>query len=148
MSEQIALVGAVDGMRMLKDGTIAVVLHFEPKDREAVMAAMGSPGASIACVRLVDGYAAKGAKPASTYGDLGPICREAIDLCINPSFQAYVCRPMLGKLAGKPTAEAAKRYILVQCCVESRKELDEPGARELFISHIREPFQEWVRRQA
>jgi glutamate/tyrosine decarboxylase-like PLP-dependent enzyme len=143
--ELAALAGAVEGMRMLKDGTIAVTLHFEPKDRTAVMRMMGEPGASIACARLKDGHAAAPAAPKTAFRDLGPICREAIDLCGNPKFQQYVGRlkPNL-----TPSEGMAKAFILSQCTVDSRKELDTAeGARDLFIEHVRKPFQRWLSEQ-
>lgn len=143
MDEDVkALAGAVDGMRMLKDGTMAVTLHFEPKDRELVMKMMGEPGASIACVRLVDGHAA--AKPAAgSFRDLGPICREAIELCGSEQFQRYVAGI---KRAGVSVSDAVcKQYICLACNVESRKELDSAeGARRLFIEHVRKPFHRWL----
>lgn len=146
MSDAIA--GAVHTLRLLADGTVAVTLHFEPKDRVAVMTMMGSPGTPIACARLPDGYAQAGAPPKAktSYRDLGPICREAIDLCGNEKFQQYV-----GRLKPKmtPTPELAKAFILSQCNVDSRKELDTAeGARELFIEHIRKPFVQWLEKQA
>ena len=140
------LAGAVAGLRMLADGTIAVSLHFEPKDRAAVMAMMGSPAAMIACARLKDGTGAAGQTPAPapTFRDFGPICREAIELCRNPKFQEYISRPGIGA-KWKSTEEAAKGYILAQCGVDSRKDLDTAeGARELFIEHVRKPFHRWL----
>lgn len=127
---------------MLKDGTMAVTLHFEPKDRATVMAMMGEPGASIACVRLVNGHAAKPAA-GTTYRDLGPICREAIDLCANGKFREYVRH--VQRLAAEPGADACKAFILQTCHVDSRKELDTAeGARDLFIAHVRKPFWAWL----
>lgn len=145
MSDAIA--GAVHTLRLLADGTVAVTLHFEPKDRVAVMTMMGAPGSPIACARLPDGYAQADAKPKASYRDLGPICREAIDLCANAKFQEYISRPAMGK-KWKATEEAAKGFILSQCNVDSRKDLDTAeGARELFIEHVRKPFVRWMGEQ-
>lgn len=145
MSDAIA--GAVHTMRMLADGSWAVTLHFEPKDRIAVMTMMGATGTPIACARLADGYARPSNEPIAipnTYRDLGPICREAIDLCSNYKFREYV---RYVKRWDMPATEAmAKEFILLTCNVTSRKELDTAeGARELFIEHVRKPFTRWVR---
>lgn len=149
MSEEtLPLAGSVDGMRMLKDGTMAVTLHFEPKDRSIVMAMMGEPGASIACLRLKDGHAAKSAAPATTYRDLGSICKEAIDLCKNERFQQYVAHVKRMPAGSSLSDAACKQFICLSCNVESRKELDTAeGARDLFIAHVRKPFVAWMGRQ-
>jgi hypothetical protein len=143
-----ALAGTVGTLRMLADGSISVSLVFEPKDRMAVMTMMGSPGTPVACARLPDGFARASDKPAkASWKDLGPLCREAIDLCANTRFQEYIARPALGK-KWKPTEEAAKGFILSQCGVDSRKDLDKvEGARDLFIEHVRKPFLQWQHKQ-
>lgn len=147
MSEEnrSAIAGAVHSLRVLADGTVAVVLHFEPKNRVEAMTMMGAPGTPIACVRLADGFAAAPAAPKASYRDLGPICREAIDLCGNERFLEYIGRPSMGGPKWRPTPDAAKGYILSVCNVNSRKELDTAeGARDLFIEHVRKPFLAWA----
>lgn len=153
MSEEVqeelaALLGACGTLRTLVDGSVRLQIDFEPKDRAAVMAQFGSPGTPVACVRMVNGVLAKPATAPTTFRDLGPICREAIDLCTNPKFHEYIGRPSMGRPKYNPTPDAAKGYILSQCGVDSRKELDTAeGARELFIAHIRKPFHAWLDRQ-
>jgi hypothetical protein len=148
-----AIAGAVGALRMLTDGSVSVSIVFEPKDRMAVMSMMGEPGASIACVRLANGHAKASDKPASSFRDLGPICREAIDLTTNPKFQEYILRFNTKHIGDTQNVsvrqDIAKKFILTQCQVESRKELDtSEGARDLFIEHVRKPFLAWMARQA
>lgn len=145
-----AISGAAMTLRTLADGSVRLTVDFEPKDRKAVMELFGSPGQPVGVAALQAGHAAvrEPAPPASTFRDLGPICREAIDLCGNDKFLEYIGRPAMGKPAWKPTPDAAKGYILSQCGVESRKDLDAAeGARELFIEHVRKPFHAWLDRQ-
>jgi hypothetical protein len=139
-----ALLGACGTLRTMVDGTVRLQIDFEPKDRAAVMTAFGHPGTPVACVRLKDGVSAKSSEKTA-FRDLGPICKEAIDLCANPVFHEYINRPGVGP-RWEPTPDAAKGYILAVCGVDSRKHLDTvDGARELFIAHVRNPFQQWVR---
>lgn len=147
MSDVIPLAGAVDGLRMLKDGGVSVTLIFEPKDRVAVMTMMGQPGASIACVRLKDGHAAIPA-PAAQFRDLGPVCREAIDLCNNQAFQKYVVelRAMTG-LQVPESEKDAREFVCSMCRVESRKDLDTVDGANKFRVRVRIPFQQWLRKQ-
>ncbi len=146
MSDAIA--GAVHTLRLLADGSIAVTLHFEPKDRVAVMTLMGQPGAPIACVRLKDGYAQAGEeKPAArTWADKGPLEKEAIELCKAPRFLDWLqhLRPKFPQ----PDAEAARSFILGVCGVQSRKDLDTAeGARDVFIEMVRKPYLAWLGKQ-
>lgn len=137
------LAGAVKTLRLLADGQVDVVLSFEPKDRVAVMQMMGSPGQPIACVPLAAGFAAAPAEPKAGFRDLGPICRESIDLCQNEKFLDYIAT----QGSWKKTPEAAKGFILACCGGDSRKELDEPERRNLFIQHVRKPFHAWLSKQ-
>jgi hypothetical protein len=142
-----AISGAAVTLRTLVDGSVRLTVDFEPKDRQSVMAQFGLPGQPLAVVALQVGHAAVASKPpAATYRDFGPICREAIDLCGNKQFQLYVGHVIKVEMA---TVEQCRRLILSQCSVESRKELDTAeGARDLFIGHIRTPFQAWLRKQS
>lgn len=149
MDEQpAALAGAVASLRMLADGDVSVTITFQGQDRKAVMEMLGTPGQPVAVAALKAGHAAKSAGPTATYADLGPICREAIDMCANPRFQEWVARPTVGRPTWKTGPDPAKGYILAQCGVDSRKQLDTAeGARELFIEHVRKPFHAWLGKQ-
>jgi hypothetical protein len=148
-----ALSGAAMSLRTMADGTVRVTIDFDPKDRKAVMEMLGSPGQPCAVVALEHGHAAAGNKaPAATYRDFGPICREAIELCGNEAFHRYVGRLKPALLEPGTSAvflaEQCKAFITMTCNVDSRKELDSaPGARDLFIEHVRKPFHRWLDNQ-
>lgn len=143
MDDVIPLAGAVDGLRMLKDGGVSVTLIFEPKDRVAVMTMMGQPGASIACVRLKDGHAAVPA-PVAQRDTRGPLCKEACDLGKNATFHQFLAEAGFSR-----DEDGAKIFILSRCHISSRKELDtSPQAAALFQRFVRHPFQAWLRYQA
>jgi hypothetical protein len=140
------LSGAAMTLRTLADGTVRVTVDFEPKDRKACMEMMGEPGQPIAVTALKAGHAAASPGPSPSFRDLGAICREAIDLCKNPAFHGYVEAVTRKPLHSVGEVEA-KAFIVNQCSVTSRKELDTAeGARDLFIGHIRTPFQAWLRK--
>lgn len=143
------IAGAQAGLRVLTDGTVRLTIDLEPKDRVAAMTLFGAPGQSIALAALKDGHAAKSPAPTTTFRDLGPMCREAIDLCKNPQFHHYVARVLRpGKNVGDPGEEGCKQFILTHCNVTSRKDLDaDVDTRNLFISHIRKPFHQWLDKQ-
>jgi hypothetical protein len=139
---EAAIVGAAGTLRTMADGTVRLYIDYEPKDRKAVMDAFGAPGTPVATVRLKDGYAAAPAPATNRYGELGPLCREAIDLCNNATFLEYIDS---AGISWKKTSEGAKGFILAACCVGSRKELDaDPTAGELFRK-MRKSFLDWVR---
>jgi hypothetical protein len=134
------LAGAVAGLRMMVDGTIRVSLDFEPKDRAAVMALLGVPGAMVGCARLQDGTGSAGRAPKEE--TRGPLCMEAIGLCNNADFLRYVRGCDGGKW--RENSDAAKGYILGFCGVDSRKELDlTPGAANRFRV-LQEQFRRWM----
>lgn len=145
-----ALSAAVAGLRVLADGTVRLTIDVEPKDRVAAMQLFGAPGQPVGLAALQVGHAAASDKPAtSTYRDLGPICREAIDLCRNERFQAFATTNRGKRLDVIGDVESfCKDFITNTCMVESRQELDTAdGARELFIAHVRKPFHAWLERQ-
>lgn len=136
MSEVLA--GAVAGLRMLVDGTIAVTLHFEPKDRTAAMQMLGEPGAMVGVVRLKDGTDAKAGPKTDPRG---PLCMDAIGRCNNPEFQAFCARHGSQYKGG---SDGAKRYLLDACVIDSRKQLDtDPAAKERFAEVLRR-YREWL----
>ena len=131
---QAAFSGAVAGLRLMVDDTVRITIDFEPKDRAAVMAALGRTGQPVAVAALVIGHAAKEDKPRD---QRGPLCREACDLCAREDFREWL---------GARTEAEAKSWILETCGVLSRRELDEqPTAAERFRRDVRKPFLEYVR---
>ena len=140
-SQPQALAGAVSGFRMLADGSISVTLVFEPKDRAAAMALMGSPGQPVAVAALAAGFAQAQDKPPRD--QRGPLCREACELCANPGFHTFIAR-----LGWDRNEESAKAYILAACGVASRKELDtDANAAEAYRRRVRGEFLRWMREQ-
>jgi hypothetical protein len=77
---------------------------------------------------------------------VGPLCREAVDLCKVPQFWAWLTE--LGG-AGEVTNEEEARSVIQWCCkVSSRKELDtNPAAGHVFVTDFRVPFMHWQRKQ-
>ena len=142
MSDVIPLAGAVDGLRMLKDGDVSVTLVFHGTDRDKVMKMMGDHGASIACVRLKDGHAAVPA-PVAQRDTRGPLCKEACDLGKNATFHQFLAEAGFSR-----DEDGAKIFILSRCKISSRKELDtSQQAAELFRQFVRKPFSAWAREQ-
>lgn len=83
----------------------------------------------------------------------GPMCLEAVSYCESAAFQHWVAEQMdEGQLKGaylNYSGEAlAKVFILDECGVISRKELDtHEEAKLAFINLIRMPFMRWMREQ-
>lgn len=148
MSEQedqpAAVAGAVASMRIMVDNTVRVTIDFEPKDREAVMRIMGMVGRPVAVAALRDGYAAVPNTPEPK-SELGPLCLEALNLCLNPAFLAYIGHDGDRGFYWKPTNEAAKDFLLTTCGVKSRKELDTNEAAATAFRAMRAQFMRWVR---
>lgn len=136
---QAAFSGAVAGLRLMVDDTVRITIDFEPKDRAAVMAALGRTGQPVAVAALVIGHAAKEDKPRD---QRGPLCREACDLCAREDFRRWIAHDDQ-ELASEADA---KLFIMEACGIMSRKELDEqPAAAERFRRVVRKPFLEYVR---
>lgn len=73
---------------------------------------------------------------------VGELCTEAIGLCNSEDFHRYIAD--IGPW--KPTAEAAKGFILSCCAINSRKELDgSPQAASLFRT-MRSAYAQWLAR--
>ena len=113
---------------------------FAVADREALEAFIGKEGRRFMAVLVEIGDDEQPVQQPKE--KIGPICREAIDLCSNPEFQLWV-NPI------HPSSLDAKARILAFCGVTSRRELDEStGARVAFIKRIRVPFMKRNERQA
>lgn len=139
-TKTLALAGTVSGFRVMVDGTVRVTLDFEPKDREAAMRMMGAPGQPVAVAALKEGYAAA-AEPRKE--PIGPLCRTAIGLCRNPKFQKYIGHDGKAGFVWSPTEDAARGFILANCAVKSRRDIDhDPAAAERF-RHMLQHFQAW-----
>ena len=82
-------------------------------------------------------------KRREKWAQLGPRCKEAIDLAKNLRFQTYV-----GTRGLPATHDGAERAIKLAAGVESRTELDENEmAYSAFVKYLRTPFLAWVKRE-
>lgn len=132
--------GAVAGFRLLADNTVRVTVDISPQYAAEAKALCGSIGQSLAIAALKDGYASVPAAPAPK-DKIGPLCREAIELCANPKFHEFITVEHWN-----PTPDAAKGFILSCCGIESRKELDTNAeAATIFRRRVRSLFQQWLR---
>jgi hypothetical protein len=143
------IAGASVALRTLADGSIRCSVDFEPKDAKAAFELFGRPGQPVAVAALKVGYGAKDDKPKASYADLGPLCREAIDLCGNATFQRWASQS-LGQQGGDfATEEDCKAFILSRCGLPpppygSRKTLDANTIAAEHFKRLRKQFQEWV----
>lgn len=126
----------------LADGTLRLVVDVEPRNAQAAFALFNSPGTPMALAALKAGYAAASPAPAQLSERTGPLCIEAVRYCAMPEFQDWA-----GKQSGDGSdMTGARNYILSECNVESRKELDTDAiAAEAFVRNIRTPFMRYMR---
>jgi len=132
--------------RVLVDGTLAMVIHFEPADREAAMKAYGAPGTPMGTAPLRIGAQqeaeAKPEKPDTPAADdrpKGGVWSQWLALrCNEPEFQDWLasCWPAIWSACGDP-AETVRRI----CEVNSRADIDnDPEALARFQERIRGPW--------
>jgi hypothetical protein len=143
-ARQISFQGEIQFRRYSDTSTQGVQVVFALADRSDLESFIGKEGRRYMAVlvELTDTD-----EPVQEPVKLGPICREAIDLCGNGQFQEYAVRSYRGSVP--PSEKVAKQFILTQCNVDSRKDLDTAeGARDLFIEHVRKPFHAWLAKQA
>lgn len=112
---------------------------FAVADREALEAFIGKEGKRFAAVLVEIGDdelpVQQPEKP-----NVGPLCREAVELCKLSEFQEWVEErsPVFGIVF-------AKDEILRICNVNSRKDLDTNSvAADLFVKKIRLPFMRYM----
>jgi len=158
-----ALEGATVRCSTLVDGTLRLLIDFEPKNAQAAFTLFGSPGRGVAVAALHDGRAALLAPPAppppteapkparrpasarrlpnaeaqaaaaERWHAIGPLCQAAIVFGKTPEFMHWI-------KADSP--KAAEARIKALCHIESRKELDDnPEAGETFKRVVLWPYQ-------
>lgn len=113
---------------------------FALADRSELEAFIGREGRRYAAVliELTDTEEPATQEPVK----LGPICREAVDLCRNPAFLEWLAADDEKRC----TEAEAREWILEKCWVNSRKELDtNREAQSCFVQHVRTPFLRWQR---
>ena len=129
----------------LVDGTLRLVLDFEPRDAQAAFRLFGAPGRGVAVAGLKDKRAAlerpdtpreRSEAQASAWSELGTLCQTAIVWGDTPEFRGF-----LGARNAQEAGEAIKRI----CQIESRKELDtDPEAAARFHKFIKGPYQKFM----
>lgn len=157
-----AIEGSTVRCSTLVDGTLRLVLDFEPKDAQAAFTLFGAPGRGVAVAALHDGRAkllappapqptAEAPKPARTrrlpnaeaqaaaaerWHAIGPLCQAAIVFGKTPEFMLWI---------NADSPKAAEERIKELCHIESRKELDEnPEAGETFKRVVLWPYQKHI----
>jgi hypothetical protein len=140
-----AIMGTFVAIKTMADGTPRVTLDMQCTLSE--VAAMGLiPGVPFAIARLSKEAAGKPAvepvsQPEEPKQKPGQLCVMAVNFCKDPMFWTWIMEAH--GLACFNQAEA-KEFVLNQCQVESRKELDDlSNAAELFHRLIRRPFLAW-----
>jgi hypothetical protein len=130
--------GEVQFRRYSDTSTQGQQVVFALTDREALSSFIGKEGKRFACVLVEIGDDEQPVQQPER-PKLGPLCREAIDLCVMTDFWRYV----------QAENEAdAKEFILNVCGVSSRKDLDTVAtAAEKFRALVRVPFIRWQRQQ-
>ena len=134
-----AISAAVAGFRVLADGTVRVTVDIEPKDRIEAMTLFGAPGQPLALAALQVGHAAVKDEPIK----VGPLCREAVELCKLPAFQEWIALLTNDNTSegGYMSEDRAKKSLCLYLQIDSRKELDRDDfVRDEFTQRIRMPF--------
>lgn len=133
-----AITAATVAVRTMADGTLRLSVDIEPKDAKDAFNLFGAPGQPVAIAALKEGFAQAGrADEPATQERVGPLCREAVSLCVNAEFQKWL------KVS---TADEARAYVLSKCAISSRKELDRDAyTGNIFVNEIRQPFLRWQR---
>jgi hypothetical protein len=135
--------GEVQMRRWSDSSTQGVQVTFalaDSEDLEPLKAKAGKRFMAV-LVEIGDDEMPVAGNPVSEKAKVGPLCREAVDLCRMPEFQEWVAAD-----DEIPTEHGAKSYMLGVCDVSSRRHLDEiPSAADRFISNIRIPFMRYMK---
>ena len=140
MSDQAAVLATYVRLQTMADGGVRIVLDLQCSLAE--VAALGlMPGTPFGIARI----SGESSLPRENNTDIievdsphtkpGPLCILACRWCKDPEFREF---------AQVESEDAAKRWILLTCQIDSRKELDSlPYAGPLFHEFVREPFMAW-----
>ena len=123
-----AIAATTGTIRSRVDGTLVMTIEFEPNNAQDAFKLFAAPGTQVAIAALQDGYAA--APLVAPKPKPGPLCQLAVQWCKDPQFQIW---------ADVRDEEAAKQFILAECEIESRKEIDTKAAAR-FEAYFRKPF--------
>lgn len=136
--------------RTMADGSLRIECEIEPGNAQAAFKLFGMPGAPMAIAALKVGHAKKSDEPEPQAPEHarespqtpaedrkgGPLAKLAGMWCQSKDFQDWL---------GVPTSAEAKLFILEECGIDSRAELDHnQKAAEIFHRNIREPYSNWL----
>lgn len=142
MSIKPTFQGEVQFRRWSDSSTQGVQVTFALPDADALEPLKAKAGKRFMAVLVEIGDDEAPVEPVRASFKPGPLCREAIDLCKLKEFQGWV--ELMGPF--EKSEQGAKDFILTQCQVESRKEIDGfPDAATAFVEIIRIPFMKWQR---
>ena len=126
--------------RTMADGSLRIECEIEPRHAQAAFALFGMPGAPMAITALKVGYAMKSDETIEEPNGPpkgGPLAKLAGMWCQSPDFQEWL---------EVSTPTEAKLFILEECGIDSRAELDHHQiAADIFHKNIREPYSEWLK---
>lgn len=150
--------GAVHTLRTLVDGTLAIVVHIEPRNRKLALELLADPGTPVAVAAL----SAEAEQVEPQAEPVGPLALWAIQRCREPEFQEWI-RPVYdramggrghtyGDLSDDDIARMgmegfARHALLVLLRIESRRDIDTPANAALFHQTIRKPYMAWLEAQ-
>lgn len=125
--------------RTMADGSLRIECEIEPRSAQAAFALFGMPGAPMAIAALKVGHAKKSDEPNEPIDSQkgGPLAKLAGMWCQSKDFQEWL---------GVPTPAEARLFILEECEIDSRAELDHNQfAAERFHRCVREPYSRWLK---
>ncbi len=139
--------GEVQFRRYSDTSTQGTQIVLALPDREALQSFIGLEGKRFMAVLVQIGDDEQPVPNTPKTGDfkqrepLGDLCWRAVQWCKDPEFQAWAAEKC-GCVRDAMTEKVAKTFILMQCGVESRHELDtNPEAARKFHQFIRGPYQ-------
>ena len=132
-----ALMGTFVSIKTMADGSPRLTLDMQCT--LAQIAEMGLiPGVPFGLARITKESTISNLEPVEKT-KAGELCIMACTFCKDPKFQEWCLAR---------NENDAKNFILDQCGIDSRKELDtNEDAKKIFLRKIRAPFLEWKAEQ-
>jgi hypothetical protein len=152
-----AIEGSTVSCRTMVDGSLRLVLEFEPAMSQPAFALFGAPGRGVAVAALKDGRGYIEADPLprppeppepppgpkrsesqkTAWDSMGRNCKAAVTIGSSPEFWHF---------AKVTNSQDAGEWIKRMAKVASRKDLDEPDAAHRFRVCVLLPYQRWQAR--
>jgi hypothetical protein len=135
--------------RVLVDGTLAMVIHIEPAQRDAAMQLFGAPGTPMALAALKTPAQKKAEPQEEPEHAKGGIWSQWVGMrCQDAAFQDWLIGEYPETWAraismfSPSKANAAAEVVRIVCGVTSRAEIDNnEQAKALFDRRIKGPWQ-------